>query len=311
MRLVREELQQAPGNERLLALESSIAGQLSQRRREQSLAQYLTRAHEALSSGKYVEVLRLLDSCKKEGISSPEIVELMDRARQEADHRLNDSHLQGLLKRAQVLMTQESYGAVVELLTPVAGEPGAASLLFLLEEARDRQQSLQRDVDGTLHEVEFLATQEHYLEAIKFLESQPPSVLHSKPVQAALKRSREANDNELAALQAVGKAYAALDRPEIEATSLQGPSGKVESSLLKRIVPIYASRRKSMADRQLSAALEQARAAMGAGDKKQATRALKAAKTFAEYASSNLQNEWQALSQEAERGKVFGRLGQK
>jgi len=215
-----------------------------------------------------------------------------------------------LLKQARELMTQESYGAVVELLTPVAEEPGAASLLFLLEDAQTRLQSLQRDIDATLHAVELLASQEHFLEAIKFLESQPPSVLHSEPVQAALKRLREANDNELAALQAVGKAYAALDRPEIDAASFQGPSGK-ESSLLTRLVPIYASRRKSMADRQLSSALEQARAAMGAGDKKQAARALNAAKTFAEYASSNLQNEWQALSQEAEKGKGFGRLGQK
>ena len=214
LRLAREELQQAPGNERLLALESTIAGQISQHRREQSLAQYLTRAHEALSNGKYVEVLRLLESCKKEGITSPEITELMDRARQEADHRLNDTHLQELLKQARELMTQESYGAVVELLTPVADEPGAASLLFLLEEARDHLQSLQTDIDATLHEVELLATQEHYLEAIKFLESQPPSVLHSEPIQTALKRLREAHDNELAALQAVGKAYAALDRPD-------------------------------------------------------------------------------------------------
>ena len=98
LRLVHEELQRAPGNERLLALQSSIEGQISQRRQEQSLAQYLTRAHEALSSGKYVEALRLLESCQKEGISSPEIAELIDFARQEADRRLNDGHLQGLLK---------------------------------------------------------------------------------------------------------------------------------------------------------------------------------------------------------------------
>lgn len=50
---------------------------------------------------------------------------------------------------------------------------------------------------------------------------------------------------------------------------------------------------------------------MEAGDTKPAARALKAANTFAEYASSNLQNEWQALSREAEKGKVLGRLGQK
>jgi len=309
LQLVREELEQTPGNERLRALESSIAAQVSQHRREQSLAQYLTRAHEALSGGKYVEVLRLLESCKKEGISSPELAELMHRARQEADHRLNDDPLRDLLKQAQKLMTQESYGAVVELLAPVAEEPGAASLLFLLEEARSRIQSLRSDVDATLHAVEILANQEHYPEAIKFLESQSPSILHSEQVQAALKRLREASDSELAALQAVGKAYAALDRPEIDAASLQGPSGKEESSLLKRIVPIYSSRRKSVADRQLAAALEQARLAMDAGDKKQAARALKAAKAFAEFASRNLQDEWLALSQEAEKGKVFGRLG--
>ena len=309
LRLVREELQQAPGNERLLALQSRIAEHISQQRREQSLAQYLTRAHDALSSGKYVEVLRLLESCKKEGISSPEIAELMDRAQQEADHRLNDGHLQGLLKQARELMTRESYSAVVELLGPVAETPGAASLLFVLEEARDRLQSLQRDIDATLHAVDHLATQEHYLEAIKFLESQPPSILRSEQVQSALNRFREANDNELAALQAVGKAYAALDRPEIDTDSFQSP-GKVESSLLMRIVPIYASRRKTVADRQLSAALEQARLAMEAGDKKQAARALNAAKTFADYASSNLQNAWRALSHEAEKGKMFGRHGQ-
>jgi len=114
LRLVHEELQRAPGNERLLALQSSIEGQISQRRQEQSLAQYLTRAHEALSSGKYVEALRLLESCQKEGISSPEIAELIDFARQEADRRLNDGHLQGLLKQAQELMAGGSFGAVVD-----------------------------------------------------------------------------------------------------------------------------------------------------------------------------------------------------
>ena len=159
--------------------------------------------------------------------------------------------------------------------------------------------------------VDLLTTQEQYAEGIKFLESQPPSVLHSDPVQTALKRLREANDNELAALQAVGKAYATLDRPDIGAGALQNPAGNAQSRLLTRIVPVFTSRRKSVADRQLSSALEQARRAMEAGDKKQAARALKAAKTFAEYASSNLQNEWQALSREAEKGKVLGRLGQK
>jgi serine/threonine-protein kinase len=311
VRLVREELQQAPGNERLVALQSSITQQMSQRSAEHSRAQYLTRAHEALSSGRYVEAVRLLESCQKEGIRSPEIAELMDFARQEADQRLKNTQFQHLLREAQELMARGSYRAVVDLLTPISEEPGTASLLFLLEDARNRLQSLQRDIDASLQMVEVLTTQEHYVEAVKFLESQPTSVLHSEPVQTALQRLREANDSELAALQAVGKAYAALDRQELAAGTLQNPGGSAESSLLARIVPVFTSRRKSVADRQLSSALEQARVAMEAGDKKQAVRALQAAKNFTEYASSNLQNDWQALSKKAQRGKVFGRLGQK
>jgi tetratricopeptide (TPR) repeat protein len=311
LRLVREELHQAPGNERLVALQSSIAQQMSQRSAEHTRAQYLTRAHEALSSGRYVEAVRLLESCQKEGIRSPEIAELMDFARQEADQRLKNTQFQHLLREAQELMARGSYRAVVDLLTSISEEPGTASLLFLLEDARNRLQSLQRDIDASLQMVEVLTTQEHYVEAVKFLESQPTSVLHSEPVQIALQRLREANDSELAALQAVGKAYAALDRQELAAGTLQNPGGSAESSLLARIVPIFTWRRKSVADRQLSSALEQARVAVEAGDKKQAVRALQAAKNFTEYASSNLQNEWQALSKKAQRGKVFGRLGQK
>jgi hypothetical protein len=308
LQLVRDELQQAPGNERLLTLQSSIVGQMSERSVEQSRAEYMTRAHEALSAGRYLEALRLLESCQKEGIFSPEIAELIDFARQEADQHLKTSQLRGLLRQAQELMTGGSYRAVVELLTPVSQDPSAASLLFLLEDARSRLQLLQRDIDIALQTGEALSTQEHYAEAVKFLESQAPSVLQSEPVQAALNSWRAAKDIELAALQAVGKAYAALDRLDSGAGTLQHPSGSAESALLTRIVPVFTARRKSAADRQLSSAIAQAQASIAAGDRKQAANALRAAKPFAEYASVNLQNEWQALLKKAEKGKMFGRL---
>ncbi len=307
--LVREELQQTPGNERLLALQSSIVGQVSSRSQEQSRAEYLTRAHEALSSGKYLEALRLLETCQKEGIFSPEIAELMEFARQEADQHLKTSQLRGLLRQAQELMTRGSYRDVVELLTPVKDDPSAASLVFLLEDARSRLQSLQRDIDAALQTAELLASQEHHAEAVKFLESQATSVLESDAVQTALKRLRAAKESELAALRAVGKAYAGLDRLDAGAATLQNPAGSSESSLLTRIVPVFTSRRKSTADRHLSEAIKQAQVAMDAGDRKQASQTLKAAQSFTEYASINWQNEWQDLLKKAKKSKVFGRTG--
>ena len=140
--------------------ESSIAGQISERSLEQSRAEYLTRAHEALSNGRHLEALRLWESCQKEGIFSPEIAELMEFARQEADQHLKTNQLRGLLRQAQELMTRGSYRAVVELLTPVQEDPTAASLLFLLEDARNRLQSQQHDIDASMQTVDALTRQD-------------------------------------------------------------------------------------------------------------------------------------------------------
>jgi predicted Ser/Thr protein kinase len=306
LKLVREALHDAPSNERLLSLQSTIVGHISARSQEQSRAQYLTRAHDALSSGRYTEALRILEACQKEGISSPEIVELMDFARQEADRGMKSSQIQALLRKAQALMARGAYSDVVHLLTPIKEEQGAASLLFLLEDARNRLQSQQREISAALQAAEALINQEQYAEGIRFLESQAPEVLQSEPAQTALKRLREANQSELATLRAVGAAYAALDRPELSAGGLPSPAGN-EASLLTRIVPVFATRRKSVAERQLSSAIEQARAAMDAGDKKRAAKLLKDAAAFAEYAGGNLKSEWQALNKKAEKGKLFGR----
>jgi hypothetical protein len=125
-------------------------------------------------------------------------------------------------------------------------------------------------------------------------------------VQTALQQPRAASENDWAALQEVGRAYAALDRADGTGTP-QNPASNPESSLLTRIVPVFTSRRKSVADRQLSSAIEQAQAAMDAGDRKQAAIALTTAQPFTVYASITLQNEWQDLLRKAKKSTMFGR----
>lgn len=74
-----------------------------------------------------------------------------------------------------------------------------------------------------------------------------------------------------------------------------------QSPLLTRLVPIFLARRQSIADRQVSSAIEQARAAFNAGDKKQAASALDAVIALTEFASKDLESEWQSLSKKAGR----------
>lgn len=312
LQLVRDELRDLPGNERLLALRSSIDLRMLEQTQEKSRAQYLAQAHDALSSGDYAGALTLLESCQKEGVFSPEIAELMDFARQEATLQNEQGRIQGLFNRAQELMAIGAYDAVIELLSPVSQDAGASSLQSFLEEARTQRDAFQRNLDTSLQTAELLTKEEQYEEGVRFLESQPAAVLQSEPIQTALARLREACSNESHALQAVGKAYAALD-------GLQGGDRQTsferleednsQASLLARIVPVFTSRRTSVADRQLSSAAGEVRAALEAGDGKWASQLLKAAAIFQEYASADVQSGWNSLAREAGKNNILGRMG--
>ena len=296
LRLVQQLLHEAPGNERLLALQSTILGHISERTQERARAAYLQKAHQALNAGQYSEALRMLETCQKQGIVSPEITELMDFARQEADRGLKNTHIQELMQQAQDLMARGAYNQIVDLLGHIKPEPETASLMFVLEDAKNRLQSFDRMIQSALQSAEVLRTREQYAEAVRVLESQPPSVLQHEAVHRALARMREASASEISALRAVGNAYACLDQADTGNRSLRD---NAKSPLVTRLMPLFASRRKSVADRQLSSAIERARAALHAGDKKQAASALDAVIAFTEYASNDLQNEWQTLSKKA------------
>lgn len=202
-------------------------------------------------------------------------------------------------------MSHGDYSTVVELLTPVKPEPEAASLTFLLEDARSRMQSIQHHIDAALHAAGALANHEQYAEAVQFLETQSPTVTGTEPVQKALANLRQASENELSALKAVGSAYAALDGADVALSALQNPGNNMESSLLARLVPVFASRRKTVADLRLSSAIEQARAAINAGDRKEAAKVLESVVALSEFASSGIHEEWQALNKKASKGRVF------
>jgi hypothetical protein len=252
LKLVHQLLEEAPGNERLVALQSTIVGQISERTQERARAELLQRAHEALSARRYWEALRLLEDCQSQGSLSAEISELMDFARREANRGLTNSSLE----------------------------------------------SWERTVRSALESAELLRAREQYAEAVRLLESQPPPVLENESVQKSLAILRDATAQEITALEVIGAAYAYLDQGYGNKSALEE---NAQSPLLTRLVPIFRSRRKSIADRELSSAIEQARAAFNAGDKNQAASALEAVVAFTEFASKDLESEWQALRKKAGR----------
>jgi hypothetical protein len=113
-------------------------------------------------------------------------------------------------------------------------------------------------------------------------------------------------------LQLVGAAYAALDNLDLSggwAALEAGLQSHPESLLLKRARENFGSRMRGTADRALSLALTQARAALAAGDSRSAVDRMHSAADIANHASLELQGERQQLLKEAQRGRMFSRIG--
>ena len=153
---------------------------------------------------------------------------------------------------------------------------------------------------------------ELYEEAATFLESQPDPVLQVPAVQEEIRKVRAAWESEVEILQLVGTAYAALDNLDLSggwAALEAGLQSHPESLLLKRARENFGSRMRGTADRALSLALTQARAALAAGDSCSAVDRMRSAADIANHASLELQGERQQLLKEAQRGRMFSRIG--
>jgi hypothetical protein len=312
LQLVRDRLREFPGNERLLVLQASIEEQIENSKLQESRAHFLAQAHEAINQSQYRQALRLLETCQADGIFSDEIAELLEFARHEADQQQRESLVETSFADAQGLLAKGAYTAAIRLLEPVVQQTSDVSMRALLDKARNQEQILQQKIAGALKTAQDLAKSELYEEAINFLESQPELILHSAAVQAELKKVRAIRDREANLVQLVGAAYAALDNHDVGggwAVLEEGLQSNPESPLLHRVRETFEKRMKVTADEALSSALEQARAALGAGDPRAAVDLIRAVSALTGHARLELQGERQQLLKEALRSRMLARIG--
>jgi serine/threonine protein kinase len=312
LEIVREQLHQFPGEQRLLVLQSSIEERLAQSKLEDSRAWYMTRAHQAMNDRQYPEAVKLLEACHAEGIFSDEIRELLDYARHEAEQQQRQSLLEKNSAQVQKLMAAGDFDAVISLLEPILQQTDEPSLRASLEKARNQHQSLQRKIEAALESLRQFTDGGQYEAGVSFLESQPPVILKSERVQAALAETRECCNRDQIALQMIAKAYAALDANEIASGwhSLQTAlHANAESPLLKQAVQKFESRQAPIANQTLSSAIERAQAALTTGNPKLADELLRAASPVIEYASLELRTDWQRLSKRTARAKMLAVVG--
>jgi hypothetical protein len=312
LQLVRDKLRDFPGNERLLVLQSSVEEQIENAKLQSACEHFLAQAHEAINQRQYRQAVRLLETCKADGIFSDEIGELLDFARHEAEQQQRESLVESSFAEAQGLLAKGAYAAAIRFLEPVVQQTNDVSMRALLDKARNQEQALRLKIANTLSTAQDLVKSELYDEAVAFLESQPELVLQASSVQDEVRKLKVARDGEAELLQLVGTAYGALDNLDISgglATLQSGLQLHPESPLLKRITETFEKRMRVTADAALSSALARARAALAAGDPRSAVNIIRSASGVLGHARIELQGERLLLLKEALRARMFARIG--
>jgi hypothetical protein len=305
---IREALAQLPGNADLLKLEAAITLRLTREQREQQLAEHMAKARALLEDHLYLETVKVLELCEREGFSSPEMTELLNLARSAAAERISQDLIERSFIEAKRLLEEENYEEVLKLLPPVLQKVEEPGLRRQLEEATQKQKKLEKRVDQILADVERLQTLELFDAAVGLIQAEPAGVRQSRRVQAALEACTATVEKESARLASIGAVYAGLNEPESAAVFARLPQLAKNDAAAPRagtaeIEQRLGARLQLIADRQLTQGIEAARQALAGDDAAQAEGILQDASPWQSSATPQVQADWKTMQSEVAAAK--------
>jgi serine/threonine-protein kinase len=306
---VRRALLEVPGDERLIALESSIQDRIARRSAEETRSAILLQAREALTQRKFSEAVTILEQCQG-AVRTNEIVELLEYARQESQHEEQQQVVARSYVDAQALAREGRHDEVVALLGPVLRRNDDARLRSIFEQSLAVVEQSKAEQAAALVRVKAFADAGCHEQVVALVQSLPAAIARSSEIQSLLARAQQAWRREWTQLEALGRGYAALDSADADrlAIAAVNPAG---SPLLQRICASFASRRAGAADQALTRQLQRVQAAKAAGAEV-AEPELAASRRLAPFASAAVQSEWTRLVDSAKKpDKPLTRMGRR
>jgi eukaryotic-like serine/threonine-protein kinase len=298
---IQEALFKLPGNGDLLKLESAISQRLTREQRERMLTEYMAKARALLEDHLYLETVKVLELCEREGLSSPELTELLNLAKSAAAERISQDLVERTFLEAKRLLDEQDYEEVLRLLPPVLERAEEPALRRLLEEASRKQQALEQRVELVVAEAQRLADMELFDAAIGLIRSESAGVKQSKRVQPLLEASLAMLDSETARLESIGAVYAALNGPEGAAAFQKMSSSGASSRIPARTAEIeqrLGARVQQLADQQVMKSVEAAKQALAVDDTSLAENLLQGVSAWQASATPGVQAEWKAAQSE-------------
>ena len=190
-----------PAEPALESLCAMVKETLAREERERQQAEYSQKAKELLRRKQYGEAIQLLESAR-ERLKTADLDDLIQFARDEAASYARRQKLAAATGQANRLLSAEEYERAIEFLQAALAEATEEELQGLLDDAQHRLAEFRRGVTESLQSAQRLIAQKRIHEAVRLLESQPPSLAKSPEFVAGLNNARE----ELKRIQAISVA---------------------------------------------------------------------------------------------------------
>jgi serine/threonine-protein kinase len=299
LELVRAQLKETPGNERLLTLKTRIEERVARLSLEQRRASLLQQARQALQTSEYAKAARILEDCPAE-ILSPEIADLLQYARHEGARSEHQSLVSGRLQEVHALLERGEHEAAIAILEPLARDSDEISLRDLFEHACRLRDTAGGSAPDVYRRAEALIEHERYEEAARMLEADPDTLATMRG-QELCQRAHSEGGREAELLRRVGAAYAAMEgvcvppgwaetRSLLRACRHQGVFSRIHALLTARVA--------GKVDQRLSGEMRTIRADLRAGEAADAAKALAESAPLADFASGEIAGEWKRLTEQ-------------
>jgi hypothetical protein len=308
---VRNSLLNVPGDPRLVAMEHRIQQRIEHMTAEEARDAVLLQAREFLKQRNFPQAVDILQKCKTP-VLTPEILELLAYARQEAADDEHQQFVTRLYEQAQVLSREEKYEELVALLRPVAQGTGDLRLQAMLGEATRTVESRRAEEAAVIDLIKPFAESECHEQVVALSLARLDKYPSSAAILALQEASQKAFTNEWRHFESAGAAYASLDSGDWSSAALNASTTDAPASMVD-LQKLLSNRRTVVVDRILANQVKFVQQAASDEVQIDAVFQLAQNKNLLPFASDAVKTEWLSLASQYEKSdkihRAFARVG--
>jgi len=297
--------QRVRGDSRLQSLLAIVRESAEREKSERTKDEFLSKAKECLRSKDYDGAVMVLEMAQAQIEASPEINDLLQFAREEAVQQARRAKIETALKEVQRLMSEEEYDRAVILLETTLKEAPDDELKVLLADATRHMEESRKKIQIAIAKTQKLLEARKVDEAVAFMEGLPKSYARSADFTNLLEKARSEQDMVRAVGGAVQQAKASMEKGDF-ATAINiveaCKKSYGETPDIKAALADIESKKVSMARQVVEKAVRDARTLLLSRQYPAALRSLHGAAPLVPSAPPELQQQFNTLKADAEKG---------